>query len=398
MIEFACDGQAPRLPSIKVVGVGGAGGNILDSLVKSGCHDVVCIAANTDAQALEQSCVPTKIQLGLATTKGLGTGANPELGRHAAEEDLTKIVSSLGDVDIVFLAAGMGGGTGSGALPVIAKALKDGGALTIAIVTTPFIFEGSRRSAIAREALAQLEHNVDALIVIPNQRLLDIVDPEMSLLDAFALVNNVLSESVKSLADIITKPGYINVDFADLKAVMKDMGRAVMGTGRARGSSRARDAADSAINSPLLENVTISGASGVVLNISGSSSLKLHEVSQAASVIYEQAAPDAHVILGTVINEDLDDEVVVTVVATGFERNARERSQEPDAPRTTPASVESSVPGHDIEAVHACRTRHREPSFAEADMMSDACVGRGTGDDLDVPAFMRGHASEGQKS
>lgn len=320
MIDFSCEEPVTLVPSIKVIGVGGAGGNTVNSLIDSGCQNIYCIAANTDAQALDLSRAQQKIQLGVKSTKGLGTGANPEIGKHAAEEDLDKIMETCSSADIVFLTAGMGGGTGSGALPVIARALKDEGILTIAIITTPFVFEGKKRSSIARYAIEQLENSVDALIIIPNQRLLDIVDRNVSLLDSFAMINDMLTQSVKGIADIITKPGYINVDFADLKSIMKNMGLAVMGTGRASGQDRASFAALQAISSPLLENMTVKGARSVLLNISGGPSMGLHEINEAASIIYEQACEDAHIIVGAVIDNDLSDEISVTVIATGFEK------------------------------------------------------------------------------
>lgn len=304
--------------SIKVIGVGGAGCNTVNSIVAAGCNGIECIVANTDAQALSLSKAHQVIHIGVKSTKGLGTGANPELGKRAAEEDLDKIMEAVGDADIVFLTAGMGGGTGSGSLPVVAQALRERGILTIAVVTKPFVFEGKRRAAVAEKALEAVRKEVDTLIVIPNQKLLDVVDAQVSMIDAFAMINEILGKSVKGISDIITKPGHINVDFADVRTIMKDMGLAVMGTGTASGKNRASQATMHAISSPLLENMSIKGARGVLLNISGGKNLSLHEISEAANVIYEQAHEDAMIILGSVIDEAMNEQVTVTIIATGF--------------------------------------------------------------------------------
>lgn len=309
---------------IKVIGVGGAGGNTVNSMIDNGgWGDIEFIAANTDSQALGLSKATHKVQLGIKSTKGLGTGANPEVGRRAAEEDLDKLLEIVAGADIIFLAAGMGGGTGSGASPVIAKALRERNILTIAVVTKPFIFEGRRRSRVAYDALQALRAEVDTLLIVPNQKLLEVADAGVSMIDAFALVNEVLDQSVRGISNIIIKPGHINVDFADLRTIMCDMGLAVMGTGKAAGLERARLATLSAINSPLLENMSIKGAKGVLLNITGGKNLGLHEINEAASVIYEQADEDANIILGSVIDESLTDEIVVTIVATGFDEQVQ---------------------------------------------------------------------------
>lgn len=306
------------MASIKVIGVGGGGGNTVNSLIESGYEGIQCIVANTDAQALELSKAREKVQIGIKSTKGLGTGADPAVGKRAAEEDLDKVLEVVGDADIVFLSGGMGGGTGSGALPVIARSLREKGILTIAIVTKPFLFEGKRRARVAQEAIDALRKAVDTLIIIPNQKLLDLVDNKVSMINAFAMINDVLCQSVRGISDIITKPGHINVDFADVRTIMKDRGLAVMGTGKATGEGRAKKAALAAISSPLLENMSVAGAHGVLFNITGGKSLGIHEISEAASVIYEQAHEDANIILGSVIDESLDDEVIVTIIATGF--------------------------------------------------------------------------------
>jgi cell division protein FtsZ len=332
--------EAKQIVSIKVIGVGGAGGNAVKRIIDSGIHQIDCIVVNTDAQALDVSTVPTKIQIGVKSAKGLGTGANPELGKRAAEEDLDKIMEVVGSADIVFLAAGMGGGTGSGALPVIAHALREKGILTIAIITKPFIFEGKRRMNVAQEATEVVRKEVDTLIIMPNQNLLQVADKNVSMIDAFAMINDVLTQSVKGISDIITNPGHINVDCADVRAIMKDQGIAVMGTGKALGGSgRGREAALQAITSPLLENMSIEGAHSVLLNITGGKNLGLHDISDAASVIYEQAHEDANIILGSVIDEAMGDEISVTIIATGF-KSKEKKEVAPASNDKTPARNE----------------------------------------------------------
>lgn len=322
MILFEDEKKEERvapLASIKVVGVGGAGGNTVNSIVASGHDGIESIVANTDAQALTTSKADHKVHIGIKSTKGLGTGANPELGEKAAEEDIDNIMEAIGNADVVFLTGGMGGGTGSGGLPVVARALRAKGILSVAVVTKPFLFEGKRRAKVAEEAIAILRKEVDTLLVIPNQRLLDLVDASVSMIDAFEMINEVLCQSVKGIADIITKPGHINVDFSDVRTIMKDKGLGVMGTGRATGPTRAKDAALQAITSPLLENMSIEGARAVLLNITGGKDLGLHEISQASSVIYAQAHEDANIIIGSVIDDSMKDQVSVTIIATDFE-------------------------------------------------------------------------------
>lgn len=308
--------------TIKVVGVGGAGGNTVNSMIASELQHIDFIVANTDSQALYRSNALKKIQLGKKATKGLGSGANPDLGRRATEEDLDKIMEAIGDADIVFLAAGMGGGTGSGGAPVIAKALKERGILSIAVVTKPFGFEGKRRMAVAEESLELLKKEVDTLIIVPNQKLLDVVDRSVSMIESFSMIDELLIHSVKSISDIITQPGHINVDFADLRATMKGMGLAMMGAGSAQGPDRARVAAQQAIASHLIENMDIKKARGILLNITGGVSLTLHEINDAASVIYDESNDSAHIILGSVIDPNMGDRVIVSVIATGFDAPA----------------------------------------------------------------------------
>lgn len=320
MIDFEVESPIVLSPSVRitVLGVGGAGGNTINALLLANHENVACTAVNTDLKALEVSKCPSKVQIGIKSAKGLGSGANPELGKRSAEEDLPEIVDLVKHSDIVFLVGGLGGGTGSGALPVIARALKERDLLTIAVVTKPFSFEGKRRMKVAEEAEMLLRKEVDTLIVIPNEKLLGQTDAQLSLVEAFEMVNGIISQFVKSVADIINRPGYINVDFADLKSIMKGMGLAVMGTARASGANRAQVAAAAAIASPLLNDVSIKGARSVLINVTGSSELGLLEVSEAASLITREAHEEANIILGSVIDEAMCDEVSVTVIATGF--------------------------------------------------------------------------------
>lgn len=316
---------------IKVIGVGGGGGNAVNSMATSADMSMVSfMIANTDAQALSLSAVQDRIQLGDKVTKGLGAGSNPDVGRRAAEEDIDRVCQLIAGADILFLTAGMGGGTGSGALPVIAHAAREMGILTVAVVTKPFVFEGRRRMKHAEEAIKSLKQSVDTLLIVPNQRLLETVDPRISMLDAFALSNDILKQAIKGISDIIIKPGHINVDFADVRAIMKGMGMALMGVGRMAGENRAREAAIKAISSPLLEDVSIEGARGVLMNITGNTNLGLHEIHDAAQVVYDLVSEDANIILGSVIDPEMGDEIMVTVIATGFEQRET-ASGEPSA-------------------------------------------------------------------
>lgn len=303
---------------IKVLGIGGAGGNTVNSAVDSDLHGVTYVVANSDVQSLRQSKAYNKVQLGLKATKGLGCGANPEIGRKATEEDLDTIMEYLRDADIVFIVAGMGGGTGSGGAPVVARALKELGILTIAVVTKPFSFEGKHRMEIANQSLELLKKEVDTLIIVPNEKLLNAVDRSVSMIDSFEMINQLLIQSVRSISSIISRSGHINVDFADLRAIMKGMGMAMMGTGSASGLDRAILAAKAAISSNLLENMDIKSARGVLLNICGGADLTLHEINDAANIIYDATNQDAKIILGSVIDLSMKNEVVVSVVATGF--------------------------------------------------------------------------------
>ena len=313
---------------IRVIGVGGGGSNAVNRMIRAEMMGVEFIACNTDAQALLQADAPHKIRIGDKITRGLGAGGDSSIGERAAEEDSEKISQALVDSDMVFITAGLGGGTGSGAAPVVAQIAKDGGALTIAVVTKPFAFEGAKRKLVAEKAAEELKAQVDTLITIPNDRLKDVVQKNTSILDAFRVVDDVLRQGVQGISDIITMPGLINLDFADVRAIMKDAGSALMGIGRASGENRAVEAARQAIASPLLE-VDIAGAQGILFNISGSSTLSLFEVTEAAEEIRAAADPEANIIFGTTFNERLGDEVMITVIATGFDgTRRRERAAE----------------------------------------------------------------------
>lgn len=316
-----------KFAKIKVVGLGGGGGNVLNSMINfQQIQGVEFIAVNTDAQALLNNLSPTKVQVGETLTRGLGSGGDPAVGQQAAEESEQKLKDVLQDADMVFLTAGMGGGTGTGAIVVAAGVAKSSGALTVAVVTKPFGFEGTRRMLVAEEGIEKLKDKVDALIVIPNQRLLEVVDKNMSLQDAFRLADSVLGQGVQGISDLITMPGLINVDFADVRSIMTNAGSALMGIGQASGDNRAVTAARMAIASPLLE-VSIEGAKGVLFTIVGGADLSMSEVNEAAQVIYQAAEPDANIIFGATIKEDLVDTVKVSVIATGFDE-MREKLRE----------------------------------------------------------------------
>ncbi|OGP77547.1 MAG: cell division protein FtsZ [Deltaproteobacteria bacterium RBG_16_64_85] len=309
---------------IKVFGVGGGGGNAINTMIEEGLSGVEFIVANTDAQALSKNLAPLKIQMGARLTKGLGAGANPDIGREAALEDRDLLREALSGADMVFLTAGLGGGTGTGAGPIVAEVAREVGALSVAVVTRPFSFEGATRRRQAEIGVKDLRSLVDTIIVIPNEKLLLIAGKEMRFVEAFRKVDEVLFQAVRSISELVTKPGYINLDFADVKAIMAGMGVALMGTGCASGQNRAVAAAEKAISSPLLEDVSIRGARGVLINITAGPSLSLSEVNEAASLVREEADDDANIIFGTVIDEGLGEEFKVTVIATGFESGVAE--------------------------------------------------------------------------
>jgi cell division protein FtsZ len=309
-------------PNIKVIGVGGGGGNAVNTMIEAGVLGVDFVAANTDCQVLETNQAPTKIQIGKVLTRGLGCGGNPDIGSAAALEDAQRIGEILSGADMVFITAGMGGGTGTGAAPVIARAAREMGALTVGVVTKPFQFEGMLRKKKATGGIAELAKSVDALIVIPNDRLIELAGKKLTFRESFNLVDSVCLTAVRGISDLVMVPGLINVDFADVRAIMTGMGRALMGSGVGRGERRALDAAQMAITSPLLEDVSINGATGILVNITGGPDLMLSEVNEACSLVHDAADPDANIIFGSVIDANLTDEVRITVIATGFQGRA----------------------------------------------------------------------------
>jgi cell division protein FtsZ len=348
-IEFADETQQYEA-RIKVVGVGGSGGNAVNTMINFGLEGVEFIVVNTDAQALNSSAAATKLPIGSNITRGLGAGADPEKGRKAALEDVQRIKELIGGADMVFVTAGMGGGTGTGAAPVIAQIAREEGALTVGVVTKPFLFEGRQRARRAELGLAMLSEHVDTLITIPNQKLVLLGDDDLTFIDACRKADEVLYQAVKGISDLITQNGIVNVDFADVKTVMSHMGRALMGTGVAKGQNRARLAAEMAVTSPLLDDISVEGATGVLINIVGGPDLKMREIQEAASLVQEQAHEDANIIFGASIDETLGENVKVTVIATGFDAQERESGLEAQAirsmlvPQTVAAATSQSRP------------------------------------------------------
>jgi cell division protein FtsZ len=334
-------GQKAR---IKVVGAGGAGGNAVNNMIASNLQGVEFVAVNTDLQVLETSLAPTKIQIGKELTRGLGAGSNPEIGRQAAIEDKTAIMDSLDGCDMVFITAGMGGGTGTGAAPVIAGIAKELGILTVGVVTKPFFYEGKKRLLNADEGIKELTKNVDTIIVIPNDRISLVVEKGTPMLKSFSIANDVLRQAVQGISDIILVPGLINVDFADVKTIMENMGRAVMGAGAGKGEGGAFEAAKKAISNPLLEDSSVEGARGILINVTGGLELSLSEMQEAASLIYDSAHEDVNVIFGAVIDPDISDEVRVTVIATGFDER-KEKVELPQIRKWTPIKEPVSFKG-----------------------------------------------------
>jgi len=320
-IEFADDAELQA--RIKVVGVGGSGGNALNTMIQRGLEGVEFIAANTDAQALDRSLAPVKIQLGSVLTRGLGAGGNPDVGRKAALEDIQRLSEALEGADMVFVTAGMGGGTGTGAAPIISQVAQDQGALTVGVVTKPFLFEGRKRGKNAERGVQELIDTIDSIITIPNQRLMSLGDDDITMLDAFARADDVLLQAVQGISDLIINAGMINVDFADVKTIMANNGRALMGTGIARGDRRALEAAEMAVNSPLLDEVSVQGATGILINFTAGPDIKLREINEAAGLVQQAAHEDAEIIFGVVTDPTLTDTVKVTVIATGFSKSSQ---------------------------------------------------------------------------
>ena len=374
----------PQSAVIKVIGVGGGGGNAVHHMISNQVDGVEFICANTDAQALDNLKAKTILQMGSNITKGLGAGANPDIGRQAALEDRDEIAEILSGADMVFITAGMGGGTGTGAAPIVAEVAREMGILTVAIVTRPFPFEGKKRSSIAEQGIQELSESVDSLITIPNEKLLDVLGKEASLLEAFKAANDVLLGAVKGIADLIMHPGMINVDFADVKTVMSEMGMAMMGTGTATGVDRAREAAESAIRSPLLEDVNLQGARGILVNITAGENLSLGEFSEVGDAVEEFASDDATVVVGTVIDPNLDEEMRITVVATGLGSQHEKPTKVVD---NTTNATETDYRQLDKPAVLRNGQGTERPST-----MAQAVGAETDIDYLDIPAFLRRQA------
>lgn len=372
-IEIVPEGNA----KIKVIGVGGGGGNAINNMIEESLTGVSFIAANTDVQALKYSKAEYKIQLGEKLTRGLGAGANPDIGRQAAEESIEQIKEVLSDSDMVFVTAGMGGGTGTGAAPVIAQVAKELGALTVAVVTKPFYFEGPKRLQQAEKGIRSLKEVVDSLIVIPNDRLLSLASKNAAFVEMLKKADEVLYYAVKGISDLILKPGYINLDFADVRAVMSGMGMSLMGTGVASGENRAKEAAIRAITSPLLEDISIEGAQGILMNITAGPDLKIHEVNEAADVIYETASKDVQLFFGTVIEPECSDEIRVTVIATGIEK--KERIVETKIEQKKHARITNLMGKEKIER----RPRYAAPASSE--------------EERELPAYLRKKSSLGEE-
>jgi len=379
MLEF--DTSVDQLATIKVIGVGGGGNNAVNRMIEHGVQGVEFIAVNTDAQALNLSKAETKMQIGAKLTRGLGAGANPEVGKKAAEESKEQIQEALKGADMVFVTAGMGGGTGTGAAPVIAQIARELGALTVGVVTRPFTFEGRKRSTQAAGGIASMKEAVDTLIVIPNDRLLEIVDKNTPMLEAFREADNVLRQGVQGISDLIAVPGLINLDFADVKTIMSNKGSALMGIGIATGENRAAEAAKKAISSPLLET-SIDGAQGVLMNITGGTNLSLYEVQEAADIVASASDQEVNMIFGSVINENLKDEIVVTVIATGF--SDQDLSQpKPGRPSLSANRIQQSTqqpapqPKREVKREEPVQQEYTRPSQPQSE------------DALDIPTFLR---------
>ncbi|MEO0443756.1 MAG: cell division protein FtsZ [Pseudomonadota bacterium] len=380
--------NVPQNAVIKVIGVGGGGGNAVRHMIHSNVEGVEFVCANTDAQALRDVDARVALQLGGGMTKGLGAGANPEIGRQSAIEDRERIAEVLDGADMVFITAGMGGGTGTGAAPIVAEVARDMGILTVAVVTKPFPFEGRKRMQVADEGIHQLQQHVDSLITIPNERLLTVLGSSASLIEAFKVANDVLLGAVQGIADLIIRPGMINVDFADVRTVMSEMGMAMMGSGFASGDNRAREAAESAIRSPLLEGVNLQGARGILVNITAGLDLSLGDFNEVGETIEDFASPDATVVVGTVIDPELSDELRVTVVATGLQGQQVEK-RAPETRVVVNNNRKQGIPEDYAEL--------EKPAVMRRASSSSAAVAKGSKqesdfDYLDIPAFLRNQA------
>ena len=408
-VKFTFDEVAGTNARIKVIGVGGAGCNAVNRMIEAGVEGVVFAAINTDEQALRVSRAQVKLQLGSRLTSGRGAGSNPEIGREAALEDTERLIELLGDSDMVFVTAGLGGGTGTGAAPIVTSLANELGALTVAVVTKPFSFEGSRRMKIAEQGLAELAETVDTVVTIPNERLIEVIERGTSFFESFRIADDILLQAVQGISDIITIPGIINRDFADVRTIMQGMGYAMMGSAEASGSSAAVDAAKKAVSSPPLEDASIEGARGILINITGSTKLGLHEVHEASTIIQKAADPEANIIFGAVLNDAMEDSVKITVIATGFRsENVGISKKMSDAAAVSAAelrpamqqaaagrhrgigvSTHFSAPETDLPVVQP-----REPELGTIVESSLAPIETEPAHDLEVPSFLRRSSDE----
>ncbi|EAG7373640.1 cell division protein FtsZ [Listeria monocytogenes] len=391
MLEF--DTSSESLATIKVIGVGGGGNNAVNRMIEHGVQGVEFISVNTDAQALNLAKAETKLQIGTKLTRGLGAGAVPEIGKKAAEESREQIEEALKGSDMVFVTAGMGGGTGTGAAPVIAQIAKEMGALTVGVVTRPFGFEGPKRTKQALTGTEAMKEAVDTLIVIPNDRLLQIVDKNTPMLEAFREADNVLRQGVQGISDLIAVPGLINLDFADVKTIMTNRGSALMGIGIATGENRAAEAAKKAISSPLLET-SVDGAKGVLMNITGGSNLSLYEVQEAAEIVSSASDEDVNMIFGSVINDELKDELIVTVIATGFDEE-KQAQQQAQANRRPNLSIQVNRPNYAVQDEQQNDYAQNAPQQANAPVHEQQAEPQQNSSDVDVPAFIRNRNRRG---
>lgn len=386
-LRFSFDESHTPTAKMKVVGVGGAGGNAINRMIEAKLSGVEFITINTDLQALEMCRANSRLQIGRALTKGLGAGANPEMGRKAVEEDRDAVFEALEDADMIFVTAGMGGGTGTGAAPIVAEIAKDLGALTVGIVTKPFMFEGPKRMRRAHEGIAELKDRVDTLIVLPNQRLLSVVPKDTPLNSAFQIADDVLLQATKGISGLIAIPGLINLDFADVRTVMSEMGDALMGSGIASGEHRSLEAAQQAISSPLLEDISIEGALGVLVNVTGGEKMTLHEVNDATSVVTEAVGSDANIIFGAVIDKHLDKEIRVTVIATGFNRNGKLSSLHNGRKRVLD-HPEHPISELEIPTFQRVAETH-DPVSENFEAVPEDNLEVSNNGDLEVPAYLR---------
>jgi len=395
MIEYV--NESSTAANIKVVGIGGAGNNALNRMIAASISGVEFIALNTDSQQLKRNNASVKIQIGAKLTKGLGAGANPEVGRKAAEEDREKIREALAGADMVFITCGMGGGTGTGAAPVVAEIAKENGSLTVGVITRPFRFEGHRRKIHSDSGIKEMAEKVDTLLIIPNEKLLSIVEKTTPMVEAFNMADDVLRQAIQGISDVITIPGLINVDFADVRTIMAEMGGALMGTGIASGENKATKAAEMAVASPLLENVNIEGARGVLINITGGPDLSLFEVHEATTVIHEKAHKEANIIFGAVIDENMKNEIRITVIATGFTPKANEVEQKIEMKTEAPVEEKEPEPVQEIvqvaEPVLALAPKKLSLDDIKSEIgisnIEDKVRGYMEKEDFDIPTFLR---------